>query len=595
MVVKQLLAVVAVVLLLMNGYLVFFQNGNNGIWQSNQDDGEGATLDDLKVVVPPYKLGDDALYEYLVFAEMYWKDYESGNWSDYRLTINGNMRYTYNANPVERNDGFFLKHNTLDFDMLTDASLEVYVASSDAEPITIGGSIHGDHHEYLDLKEKRPVETYTKADIALDRLPRINTGINYKAVMDSYINPKRPVDIPLGDQIYGGGKQIALKDNGTVLKSEYYSLYNLTLSTYYNWTADRAMMFKSYKALHLNITSQMFGDFLDYNEQFWIAQDLPFFVKRYTKMNQTWTDENGTLFFIIETNHTLQDRGYTAGTADIPWGSCNGEHWAERAPSGEFKSYKYLPPAGNGYSASSFDFKTDDADQFARQNSPGLQAFLNKFDDQGNSPTMIYASYNASRNPLDVNGKAGSYRWNLTYGHWPTEDEQREARETHDWNFTYNVVLLKNVTKDLSKPLQNEYIETVQIEHDWGLRRDYAALPREALPSDGLTLAASENIMMKDPTVKAKLGDKNGKIDWGNYDTVYGIYLSGMGGQQNPGYQMLELMTGITMPSVDYGWSVTQGTVYESGSTFTASVDADNGQLVYVADIQGTALMALFP
>jgi hypothetical protein len=132
------------------------------------------------------------------------------------------------------------------------------------------------------------------------------------------------------------------------------------------------------------------------------------------------------------------------------------------------------------------------------------------------------------------------------------------------------------------------------MEHDWGLQRDYAQLPREALPSEGLTLAASESILMKDPTVKAKLGDKNGKINWGNYGTTYGIDLAGMGGQQNPGYQIIELMTGITMPSVDYGWTVQQGTVYQSGSTFTASVDADNGQLVYVADIQGTALMGLF-
>ena len=593
-VVKQLLALLAVLLLVMNGYLLFIQNGNNGGWQSNQNTGEGATLNDLKVTVPQFKLGDDALYDYLMFAEMYWKDNQTGNWSDYKITINGNMRYVYNANPVEKNDGFFLKHNTLDFEMITDATLEVYVASNDAQPMTIGGSISGDHHEYQDLTKKRPIETYTKADIAIDKLPHLNTAINYKGTMDSYINPKRPVDIPLGDQIYGDGKEIALKDNGTVLKSQYYSLYNLTLNTYYNWSADRAMMFKGYKTLHLNITSKMFGDFLDYNEQFWITSDIPFYLKQYTKMNQTWSDQNGTSFFDLETTHTLQDRGYTAGTADIPWGSCQGEHWADRAPSGEYKSYKYLPVSGNGYSASSFDFKTEDADQFARDNSPGLKAFLAKFNDPGNSPVAIYAMYNASRNPLDPNGKAGSYRWNLTYGHWPTDDEWKEAEQTHNYNFTYNVVLLKNVTKDLTKPLQNEYIDDVQMEHDWGMQRDYAQLPREALPSEGLTLAASESIMMKDPAVKAKLGDKNGKISWGNFDTTYGIDLAGMGGQQNPGYQIIELMTGITMPSVDYGWSVQQGTVYQSGSTFTVTVDADNGQLVYVADIQGTALMGLF-
>lgn len=594
---KEVLAILAVVSLVLNGYLVYatyFQGGNGGNWQSSNEEGEGEILKDLSVIVPPNKLGDDAVFDYKVYAEMYWKDFETGNWSDYRLTVNGDMRYRYNANTVQKNDGYWNKHNTLDYESDTKGSLEIYVASNDAEPMTIMGSIDDVHHEYKDLTEKRAIETYTTGDVAIDKLPRVNVPLSYKGIMDSYIDPKRPVEVPLGDQIYGDGTQIKLHDNGTIVKSTFYSLYNFTLSTVYNWSADRAVMFKGHKTLHLNITSLMFGDFYNYNEQFWISQDSPFFIKHFSRSNQTWTDKNGTLFFIIEFTHTLQDKGYTPGTADIPWGTCTGHHWADRSPEAEFKQYNYMPGAGNGYSASSFDFKTDDADQYARQHSLGLQNYLAKYDQPGNGAVTTYASYNASRNPLDVNGKAGSYRWNLTYGHWPTDDEWKEAQQTHDRNFSYNIVLLKNVTKDLSKPLQNQYIETTEIEYDWGPRRDTAALPREALPTEGLTLAASENIMMKNPMVAQKVQGNNGKIDWGNFETTYGISLSGMGGQQNPGYQMLELMTGITMPSSDYAWSVQKGTVYQSGSTFTASVDVNTGMFIYAVDIQGTALFGLF-
>jgi len=150
------------------------------------------------------------------------------------------------------------------------------------------------------------------------------------------------------------------------------------------------------------------------------------------------------------------------------------------------------------------------------------------------------------------------------------------------------------VTKDMSKPLQNEYIETVIVEHDWGLRRDYAIMPRDYMPSETLTLASSEDIMMKHPLVKEAVADRNGEIEWGDFETYYGLSLVGMGGSANPGYELLELLTGIAMPSADYAWLIQFGTVYESGSTFTAAVDANTGEIVYVSDIEGTALMGLF-
>jgi hypothetical protein len=589
---KQVLAVIAVVSLVFNAYLVYdlyFQGGKGSGWHTNPEENGEVPLSDLTVTVPSGKLGDMATYDYKIYAEIYWKDYQTGNWSDMRLDVTGNLFQWFHSNVVERPDGFWQKHSTVAYEADIQASFAVYVAGSDSEPLTIPGSLNDKRIEYRDLTKKIAIDSYMNGDVTIDRLPRINKALTYKGEVEYYADPNRKVSPSLDEQIFGDGKTIKLDENGTVAEEHYYSLYNFTLNTYYNWSADRAALFKGFKTLHINITSHT-QDLMDYNEQTWISSDSPFPIKRFQRTNQSYSDENGTFWYAVELTNTLQDKGFNPGTIDIPWGTCKGDHWTSRNPDGEYKQYKYVPVAGNGYSASSFDFKTEDVDNFARENSPGLQNYLAQY----NGVTMTSAAYNASRNPLDVNGKAGSYRWNLTYGYFPTDDEWREAQKTHNYNFSYNVVVIKNVTKDLTKPLQSQYIETVEIENDWGRVRNYAALPRDALPSDGLTLAASEDIMMKQPMVKQNVADKNGEIDWGDFETTYGVALTGVSDQTSPGMQIVELLTGITMPTADYAWMVQKGTVYQSGSTFTAAVDVESGQMVYAMSVEGTALMGLF-
>jgi hypothetical protein len=589
---KQVLAVVAVVLLVFNAYLVYdlyFQGGTGSNWQTQPDENGEVALSDLAVAVPFGKLGDMATYDYKIYAEIYWKDFQSGNWSDMRLDITGTQLQWFHSNVIEQNDGFWQKHSTAVYENDMQASFSVYVAGSDSEPLTIPGSLNDQRIEYRDLTEKIPIDTNMKADVTIDRLPRVNKALTYKGEIEYYANPNREVSPSLDEQIFGDGKSIKLNDNGTVAEEKYYALYDFTFNTYYNWSADRASLYKGYKTLHINVTSHT-EYVMDYNEQTWISSDMPFPVKKYQRTNQTYTDENGTFWYAVEITTTLQDKGFNSGNIDIPWGTCKGNHWADRNPDGEFKQYNYVPPSGNGYSASSFDFKVEDADTFAQANSPGLQSYLAQYD----GVTMIGAVYNASKNPLDVNGKAGSYRWNLTYGYFPTEAEWEEAQETHNYNFTYSVVVIKNVTKDLTKPLQSQYIENVEIENDWGRKRGYSYMPRSALPGEGLTLAASEDIMMKQPMVKENIADNNGEIDWGNFETYYALSLTGMSDDTSPGMQIVELLTGIKMPTANYAWVVQKGTVYESGSTFTAAVDVENGQMVYAMTVEGTALMGLF-
>jgi len=591
---KRVLAIFVVVSMVVNGFIVYDEylgDGGGSGWLSDDGNGEGDSLDKLTVTVPEYLLGDLATYDYDVLAEMYWEDYETGNWSLYRLTIDGQLRHWIDGRTHEARDGFWNKHNTWKYKMDTQASFELFVDGHDADPLIIGGSLSAKRNEYRDLTNEVLINSFTEGNVEIDRLPQFNVPLSFEGLVDAYPNPNKQVEETLVEQIYGGGQQISLNDNGTVVQKKYYEEWDWTMETYFNWSAEKAIMLQGYKTLQINITSE-FLEFLNFNEVLWISSDASFPIRRYTKTNQTWEDEDGLAYIIIETDNTLVEDGFYEGDTDIPYDTCKGKHWDTAHPDGEFKDWGYIPVAGDGYSASSFDFRTEDADKFAQDNSPGLQSFLNKYDKPGRGVTVIYSSYNASRNPLDLTGKAGTYRWNLTYGYNPTESESREARETGDWNFTYNVVVIKNVTKEFTNPF-GEYEEAVEIEYDWGLRRDYAAMHKEQLPAKTLTMAASEDIMMKHHLVEDLVTDRNGEIEWGDFDTTYGLGLAGLGGE-GPGFMMLEVLTGIVMPSAEYAWVLQQSSVYESGDTFSAAVDADSGQLVFVIQISGTQLIGIF-
>lgn len=585
------LAAIAIVALMVNSYMIYdeYLGGEGPGWLTGDED-EEETIADLSVTVPEFKMGDLATYDYDIFAQFYYKEYDTGNFTDIELKMNGNLRHWYGNDPVKARDGFWEEHNTLQFQLDTQAGFEIYINSHDSEPLFIEGSMDGVRTEYMDLETERLIRAFTDGEVEIDRLPRVNRALSYTGKVDAYPNPLRELEPTLEKQIFSEGQTIRKGENGTIKQYQYYDLYDATMETYFNWSAEEAVKLRGFETLRVNISSSFFGDFLNFNEKYWISNDVPFPVKRHSRTNQTWEweeDGGGITWLIVETNNTLQENGYNEGSSAIPWGDCNAKHWYSKHPDGEFRSWDYIPLAGAGYSASSFDMKTEEADSYARQHSQGLQEFLSKYPDAYVSSAL----YNASHNPIDP--KQGSFRWNLTYGHYPTRSEQEYSRATNDWNYSYRVVVIKNVTKDITKPLQTEYIDTIEIEYDWGLRRGYSDLPKSYMPNEPLTLAASEDIMMKHPTVKEYLQDRNGEIEWGDFETIYGLGAANLGGS-GPGFMLIEMITGITMPTAEYSWFVQQNTVYESGDTFGVAVDAENGQLIYVVEISGTALLGMF-
>jgi len=603
---KTVIGILAVGALLFNsGYAVNkLQGGDSGGWMGGGGDGGGDSGEDMTVKVPPNKLYDLITYEYIVFAEMYWKNYTSGEWELYQLKINGQLKRAY-SKLLDAHDGFWVTHKCVEFDTDTNAKFEIITDSSGGEPLTIPGSIDGKRKEYIEVNSKKVIDAQTNGDLTIDRLPKYDVPLSFKAYMDAYPNPNRVLEETVDQKLYGAGQSIRTGTNGSFVIDKYYDDWDYTMGTRYNWTAEAVQKISDVKSVRVNITMDMFGqetgnatvETWNYmNETVWISNDIPFPVKRYTLTNQTFwdTDDEGNVFesrIIFETTNTMIKNGFSGGSQDLPWGNTGDTVFNIRHPKGEYLDWQTAPPDGSGVEGSGMMFGINEAVAEARLNSSGVQNFYFKFDQPDRQVLIDGAYFNTTLDPTDVNGKAGTYRWNLTFGVNPTRNEYTEARNTDNWNFYYSIVIVKNVTKEIEK-LRTVYKERIEIERDWGEIRGYSAIKRERLKPDGCSQSSAADIMLLHPEVQSKAtNSRTGNLDWKTCAfMVGGVGLGGAG----PGFQMMETLTGITFPTADYAWAVQSQSVYQQGQTTGAAVDVETGQLVYVMDIQGTALLGIF-
>jgi hypothetical protein len=606
---KAAMGAVAVAALLFNtayAYTIISGVGGKGGWLGDTGTGEGDDLGDLTVSVPPAKLYDLITYDSEVFAEMYYKNMSSGQWEDYQLKITGQLKRSY-PGVVEARDGFWVPHQCVEYDTETTATFTISISSSDGTPLTIGGNLEVKRKEYIELNSKRPIDAYTQAEVNIDRLPRYNVPLSFSGWIDAYADPNKQLDDTVDGRIFSDGQTIKRGDNGTFVLQQIYEDYGFIMGTRYNWSAEAAQKISNLKALRINITASLFGaetggnatseDWLKFNETVWISSDCPFPVKRYSLNDQTYedTDRSGNVQvsrFVMEISNTLIQNGYSRGTTQIPWGDPGAVEFSKVHPRGELTGWQYTPSDGAGIQSSSFDLGIEQAVNEALTNSTGLQDFIGKYNrPQVRTPFVDWASYNFTPDPTDLSGQAGLYRWNLSFGVFPDRNESYEARQTNTSNFRYSVVVVDNVTKEIER-LRTVYKHRVYIENDWGPQRGSASFKREMLSSQGCTLASSEGIMMLDPTIQSSVtNSRTGDIDW--KESTYSLGAAGMG-SASPGLSMVQTLTGMTFPSVDYAWAVQTQTVYEQGHTFGAAVDVETGQLVYAMDISGTALLGIF-
>ena len=604
--IKTVIGALAISALLFNSiyaYTIIGGGGGSGGWLGGKSGGGDGDLGDLTVKVPPFRLYDLITYDYHVFAELYGKNLSSGQWEDYTLIIDGQLRRSYSG-IVEARDGFWVPHQCVEYDTDTTAVFTLWVNGSDAQPLSIGGNLEAKRKEYLEINSRQPIDALTEAKLGIDRLPKYNVPLNFQGWIEAYPDPNKKLDETVDGRIFAGGQTVRKGDNGTFDITQYYEDYGFYMGTRYNWSAEAVQKISNLKAVRINITADLFGaesgqsaeSWFTFNETVWVSNDCPFPVKRYSQ-NELYSEDqdryNNTHISktVLEISNTLTKNGYTRGTADIPWGNPDSADFSSRHPKGEFFGWQYTPGDGSGIGGSSFQFGVDGAVNEALKNSTGLQDFVNRYNRPGRNCIADWTSYNFTPDASDINGKAGVYRWNISFSVYPDQNEQKTAHDTNQWNFRYSVVVVDNVTKEIDR-LRTVYRDRIYIEHDWGVGRNYGSFNREKLASEGVTLASSEQIMMLNEKVKSSVtNSRTGQIDW--KESTYILGAAGMG-SATPGLSMIQTLTGMTFPSVDYAWAVQTQTVYESGHTFGAAVDVETGQLVYVMDISGTALLGLF-
>jgi hypothetical protein len=218
-----------------------------------------------------------------------------------------------------------------------------------------------------------------------------------------------------------------------------------------------------------------------------------------------------------------------------------------------------------------------------------LRKFVNRYDDV----LVAEAVYEVERDTiaeLDPAGKAGSYNWNLSFRYKPPIEDIIDAWEKDDFpDWCYYVNLTRNVTKEAGI---DKYSEEIKIINEYS--RTYTApYNKNDFPSEVLTIDSSEEIFKLDSVVETEVFDTiDGEINF--RDTSFALVMGDITASNMPGMDILETITGITLPTSKFSWALQKGTVWESGSTLSAAVDVETGQFLYVMDITGTQLYGLF-
>jgi hypothetical protein len=592
---KNALAVLCILAIVLNVYIGIFYEEAKEEWTGGTNiDDDIIDYSEFSVTVPEIKVGDIAQYDYTIFAEMFWENKTSGNWTKYTLNANGQLVNRV-SDIIEKKDGFNMKHQTVDVREETAATLSITIDGSDSEKFVIHGSIDGTRDEYTELAERKVIQVATDGNVELDKIRQVPIPVSYDGRMRNFPDPNLEREQSLDEQIYLGNKTLKLEDNGNILTIPEGEFDEELLTQLYNWSVIRGEKVAGYNTLVINITTGFFWGWMPWMpfvKRVWIANEVSVPVKVFIRTNSSAENEEGSFYTIIEHTRTLQTEGFSPGTKIVPWNPSGNANFHQKHPMGEFRDYNYLPGSGKYYDRGSFDHKPEDAEQFALENSAGLNQYLNKYDKNGRV-IVTTAAYNVVKDTiadLDPTGKAGSYNWNLSFRYNPTRDEIIDAWQNNDWpEWCYYVNLTRNLTKETGI---NKYSEEIKIINEYS--RSYTA-PYNKNDFDDrlLTIDSSEEIFKLDPEIEDQIFNPiSGELDF--EDMSYALVMGDITAANMPGIDLLETITGITLPTSKFSWAVQKGSVYLSGNTFSAAVDVETGQLLYVMEISGTELYRLF-
>ncbi|MGA1821886.1 MAG: hypothetical protein ACMUIG_05110 [Thermoplasmatota archaeon] len=597
---KQIALVIAVLGLVANLILAGYLYAD-----IDEQEGENPT-DDIKeteeksdittLTVPAYKIGDSIKYDYELFAEMYWENKTSGDWEKYTFEGEGELLQDVN-DIVNVEDGFQVRHDAVQLDYLTLAHFELTVAGKEdgqeKEEVTIPGSIDVQRSEFRNLFDNHPIKSTNAGTLAIEGLgsafQEIAVDVEYIADLRTYPDPNLDPEVTLDEAIFANQQNLNLYSSGV------HSPEPLPGETYrfYNWSVMGAYKLHDYDTFKVNVTSDFWG-FFNFNREFYITSEFPFPIKGFTRTNTSYEDENGVFYIILETRRDLADEfePLKKGTEVINWGdTTNHEDYLELHPAGEYERWGLAPADGTDVEYSSFAGLTlNEAIDFAKANSKDFTDFM---DGHPSGGPVVLAGAGWNRSTEDNRKTNTTTWWNITLGYVVEPEEYYEGYGEEDWKppeWQYRILVAHSVDEKLTGTETSTFIARDEGDHSHGYIRGAVGADDIAVSGKILTTTHAEKILRIDSKVKAETFESNKIREGVNF--YYGIV--GMSRDQNPGFALIEQLTGIQSPTVQNAYLIQDDQVWTSGSTFSAAVEANTGRLVYVTTIEGSQLASIF-
>lgn len=605
---KQFMLTICAIAILANVVSGYILEGTTTEWLDLDEDDEQEELQGLKVIVPDHKLGDVATYDYTSIILMYGKNYSSEEWVRWTLTIKGQWTESI-LETKEVMDTFGDMRSTLSSRFTGDSKFTIVLEQNDSEPITVNGDLNIKRTEFTDLFNEKGVRADTNASLTLTGIPSLpelpipGGSLSYSGYMGMYPDPDDDPEESLEELIYGNGKEMEVGDFGKIDKSSGAQGWNKII---YNWTVEKGMKVSGYETLLINATS----DTMDWGGRNYlrtilnIANDVSFPVRSYLETNNSYDDENGTFYIFASTNKLLHPNEFTSGSSQIPWGEGSGSPFATMHNLADRKTWSdsYLPKEGD-MEGTSFEFGFEEAVDYALDNSPGLNDWLDSLGNSHDRITVHDTWYNVTRDDrdkLDPDRRAGKHVWNISFVYTPTDSEEEAAIDNYyngdgslpDWN--YRIAVANNV----EKPVVGPHVENVYIDWEIVFNRTWGMLTRSEISSQLITLESSEGVIRSYPQVLSQINVDpiTDKFVWENEDFYDYWILDRTDNDEWYNFQqtMVESLTGMTTPTIRIGYLLTQGSVWEAGTVFSVGIDAEDGRLVYYANAEGTPLAPLF-
>jgi hypothetical protein len=605
---KKIAIIIATVAILANLYYIAdppSETNDDDPFDNGDPNGNGDVLPPSEITslsVPEVMIGDQARYDYELFAQMFWENTTSGEWGRYTFTGEGELlHYVDDIQEVE--SGFHTTHDALEVSFETRASFVVKIEGSDVDTAEIPGNLDLQRSKYNNVFDNHDLKAINTGELRIENLGSVfgssaaQIPLTYAADLKTYPDPREDPVISIDDAIYGMGQVLTLNSRGSIEEEGIWGLE----SQIYNWSVEGAYELLGHDTFKINVSSNMW-QFLFFNREFYVTDDYPFPIKGFSRTNSSYYGEEESFYIILETKQQIKDLegSLKRGDKEIPWGDpSNNMEYPDQHQAGEFERWNYAPDDGTEVDRSSFStFTLNEAVDHAIDNSPDLQEFLADRESEG---MVLIEDSVWNKSTEDNLGRNTTYWWNLTFCYvYEMEEMIDYYEENEDWpSWRYRILVARSVEEDrFGEPTTSTFIagdeETSEEREPHGYQRvwwgDGINQDNLALENEILTVTHAEKIMRIDNTVKDTVFEGN-KLTEG-IDFYYGVV--GVNEQNNQGMLLLQQLTGVQTPTADNAFGLQSGQVWTGGSTFSTAVDANTGQMLYVTSIEGSELASIF-